>query len=262
MKTPNILTSLRPNILPKHIAVVMDGNGRWAQQRGLPRVAGHEKGAQVAEDILKMCGDKRIGILTLFAFSSENWQRPSEEVNFLMELFLQTLQEKTPKLHENNIQLRFIGDYYRFNPELQKNILAGEQLTANNTGLKLNIAVNYSGRWDIVEATRKISEQIAAGNINASQLTPAIFAKYLSLADLPDPDLLIRTGGEQRISNFMLWQFAYTEFYFTEIYWPDFNLKIFEEALTAYANRQRRFGKTGEQVLLTKNEKLELNYEY
>lgn len=258
---PHILTSSHPNILlPKHIAIIMDGNGRWAKQRNLPRSAGHEAGAKTVEEVIKLCGDKGIEILTLFAFSNENWGRPDEEIEFLMELFLQTLQQRTQTLHENNIQIRFIGDYTRFNEKLQQNIIKAQQLTANNAGLKLNVAINYSGRWDITEAARQIAQLVANKKITANEITPETFQNYLSLAGLPDPDLMIRTSGEQRVSNFMLWQFAYTEFYFTSVHWPDFNKNAFEEALMQYATRQRRFGLTAEQ--LSSMTQQESAYEY
>lgn len=228
--------------LPSHIAIVMDGNGRWAKKRNMPRIAGHQTGVKVAEKIIEFCGKNKIQVLTLFAFSSENWGRPKEEVDFLMGLFLRTLQRKVKKLHENNIQLRFIGDVKKFSPNLQEYILKSEEKTAKNTGLKLNIAANYSGRWDIFEATKQIAEKIQRGELEANHVTMDTFESHLSLAGLPDPDLLIRTSGEMRISNFMLWQFAYTEFFFTEILWPDFNEEILMDALQSYANRQRRFG--------------------
>ncbi|QLH43596.1 MAG: isoprenyl transferase [Coxiellaceae bacterium] len=237
------------NKLPKHVAIVMDGNGRWAARRNLPRVAGHQAGAKTIKEIIKMAVEKHIEVLTLFAFSSENWGRPKDEVNFLMELFAKTLQRQTRTLHKNNIQLHFIGDCTAFNPELQRRMRAAEVLTANNNGLKLVIAINYSGRWDIIRAAQQLAEQAAAGVLAPHQITAHEFQQQLCLANLPEPDLLIRTSGELRISNFMLWQFAYTELYFTDILWPDFDSNAFEAALHAYANRQRRFGLTGQQIL-------------
>lgn len=224
------------------MAIVMDGNGRWAARRNLPRIAGHQAGAKAVRAAIDVCGNKGIEALTLFAFSCENWGRPVEEVNFLMELFLKTLQRQTKNLHKNNVQLRVIGDYSLFNKKLQQRITSAQQLTSGNTGLKLNIAANYSGRWDITQAAKSLGEQIEAGKLKAGDITPAIFQQALSLADVAEPDLLIRTSGEQRISNFMLWQFAYTEFYFTETLWPDFNEEVFEQALRNYDARQRRFG--------------------
>lgn len=243
VETPPIVNkSLTAANLPKHVAIVMDGNGRWATRRNLPRIAGHQAGAKAVRAAIDICGNKGIEALTLFAFSCENWGRPAEEVNFLMELFLKTLQRQTKNLHKNNVQLRVIGDYTSFNKKLQQRILSTQQLTAGNTGLKLIIAANYSGRWDITQAAKKLGEQIEAGKIKASDITTTTFQQALNLADVPEPDLLIRTSGEQRISNFMLWQFAYTEFYFTETLWPDFNAAVFEEALRNYDARQRRFG--------------------
>ena len=228
--------------VPHHVAIVMDGNGRWAQQRELPRIAGHKAGAKAVEKAIKFCGEKKIKILTLFAFSSENWGRPQAEVDFLMSLFLKTLQRQTKILHENNVQIRVVGDVAQFSPKLQESILISQQRTASNTGLTLIIAANYSGRWDITQATRQIAEKAQQGSVRAEQIDHDFFQRHLSLADLPDPDLLIRTSGEQRISNFMLWQFAYTEFFFTNILWPDFDSAVFEQALQSYAARQRRFG--------------------
>lgn len=243
--------------LPKHIAIVMDGNGRWAQQRNLPRGAGHEAGAKAVEAAIKVCIEKHIQVLTLFAFSSENWRRPAEEVNFLMDLFLQSLQDQTNSLHENNIQIRFMGDLSRFSSNLQQRINVTQELTAHNTGLKLVIAVNYSGRWDITHAMQQIAKQIVAKKLSPAAITEDIINQYLCITDLPEPDLLIRTSGEQRLSNFMLWQFAYTELYFCPIYWPDFDKVAFELALTDYANRQRRFGLTSEQLKQTCDEQNE-----
>jgi undecaprenyl diphosphate synthase len=234
--------------LPKHVAIIMDGNGRWANRRNLPRVAGHQAGAKAVKAAIEVCVEKNIPVLTLFAFGNENWGRPSDEVNFLMELFLKTLKQQTKNLHKNNVQLRIMGDYLEFNEKLQKQILATQQITAKNNGLKLVIAANYSGRWDILEAARRLGRQIEMGRLRADDITVEDFQKVLCLADLPEPDLLIRTSGEQRISNFMLWQFAYTEFYFTEVLWPDFTAIEFEKALNSFAQRQRRFGLTGGQV--------------
>lgn len=230
-------------ILPRHIAIIMDGNGRWANARGLPRVAGHKVGAQVVRNITKVCAEKKISALTLFAFSTENWQRSAEEVGFLLEqLFVRMLDSEVANLHQNNIQFRVIGDTLRLNQKLQQKIREAQELTANNTGLKLVLALNYSGRWDIAAAARKLGEAIAAGELNAQDITIEKFHASTCLADLPEPDLLIRTSGEQRISNFMLWQLAYTELYFTEVLWPDFSAADFEQALLAYSQRNRRYG--------------------
>lgn len=234
--------------LPKHVAIVMDGNGRWAQRKQLPRVAGHEAGAESVKQIVKLCTEKGIEILTLFAFSSENWGRPNDEVEYLMNLFLQTLQQETNTLQKNNIQLRVIGDYSRFSDDLCRQIELSQQHTEQNSGLVLVIAVNYSGRWDITNAARKVGAKIAAGELHVDQLTSTVFEKYLALCDLSEPDLFIRTSGEQRISNFMLWQFAYTELYFTNTLWPDFNADEFEKALEFFASRERRFGLISQQL--------------
>lgn len=230
-------------ILPRHVAIVMDGNGRWASARGLPRIAGHKVGADVVRNITKICAEKKIEVLTLFAFSTENWQRSPEEVGFLMEqLFVRSLDNEVANLHKNNIQFRVIGDTERLSDKLQQKILDAKKLTANNTGLKLVLALSYSGRWDIVAAGRKLGEEIALGKLRAQDITIEKFHENICLYDLPEPDLLIRTSGEQRISNFMLWQLAYTELYFTDVLWPDFGQEDFEKALTIYSQRNRRFG--------------------
>jgi undecaprenyl diphosphate synthase len=234
--------------LPQHIAIVMDGNGRWAKNRSLPRVAGHRAGAKSVREIVEYAAKLGIKVLTLFAFSLENRARPQMEVNFLMELFLESLQRNTAQLHENNIRLRIIGDHHQFDSSLLRQIHAAEELTKNNTGLTLVIAINYSGRWDIVNASQQLAQQVQAGKIAPTDIDQTLFQQYLCSSDLPEPDLLIRTSGEQRISNFMLWQFAYTEIYFSRVYWPDFNHAALDEALQFYATRQRRYGLTPEQV--------------
>lgn len=236
------------NRLPRHVAIVMDGNGRWAQRQCLPRVAGHEAGAESVKKIVKLCSEKNIQVLTLFAFSSENWHRPLEEVDHLMNLFLQTLQHETENLAKNNLRLKVIGDYERFNPDLRDQILKSQQLTAHNTGLTLVIAANYSGRWDIAHACRIIARQVKEGLLHPEDINVELFQNYMSLNNLPEPDLFIRTSGEQRISNFMLWQFAYTELYFSKALWPDFTQEEFEAALEFYASRERRFGLISEQI--------------
>lgn len=231
--------------LPQHIAVIMDGNGRWARKRFLPRVAGHKRGMDAVLDLVKACVDHKIGYLTLFAFSSENWRRPADEVSFLMSLFIQGLKREVAKLHENNIKLVLIGDRSRFNTELVAQIELSERLTANNTGLTLSIAANYGGRWDILQAVNKmhIASPELAGQFDEEHLAPHLAMNYA-----PEPDLFIRTGGEKRISNFMLWQLAYTELYFTDTLWPDFDEAAFNLALASYQNRERRFGRTSEQL--------------
>lgn len=234
--------------LPRHIAIVMDGNGRWAKRRYLPRAAGHRAGVSSVRKIVDACREKNIGTLSLFAFSSENWRRPAQEVSILMELFLSTLERETEKLHQNNVRLRVIGDRLAFSTELQTRIKVAEGLTAGNTGLNLVIAANYGGRWDIAQAARRMAESVAAGELEPSDIDGEKLSAFLELSDLPEPDLFIRTGGDQRISNFMLWQMAYTELYFTPTLWPDFDEKALELALTDYSSRQRRFGYTGEQL--------------
>lgn len=237
--------------LPQHIAVIMDGNGRWARKRLLPRVAGHKRGMDAVLELVKACVDHNIAYLTLFAFSSENWRRPADEVSFLMGLFIQGLKREVAKLHENNIKLVLIGDRTRFNTELITQIELSEQLTANNTGLTLSIAANYGGRWDILQAVNKmhLASPARVGAFDEEDLAP-----HLAMHYAPEPDLFIRTGGEKRISNFMLWQLAYTELYFTDTLWPDFDASAFNLALASYQNRERRFGRTSEQLSETANE--------
>jgi undecaprenyl diphosphate synthase len=234
--------------LPKHVAIVMDGNGRWAQRQSLPRVAGHEAGAESVKQIVKLCGENGIAVLTLFAFSCDNWHRPPEEVDYLMNLFLQTLHQETANLHKNNICLRIMGDRTRFSLELQQQIDYAQELTQDNTGLTLVIAANYSGRWDVTHAVSQIAQAVHEQNLALEQINSELIQQYLCLADLPEPDLFIRTSGEQRISNFMLWQFAYTELYFSPVLWPDFDQQEFEAALAFYASRERRFGLVSEQL--------------
>jgi len=228
--------------LPRHIAVIMDGNGRWAKARRLPRIAGHKAGLEAARKIIKASADKGVKILTLFAFSSENWSRPQEEVSALMSLFIQALKTEVKKLHENNIQLRIIGNNSRLNPELQTAMQHAVALTAQNNGMILVVAVDYGGQWDIVNATQKISQKIQSGEITVDDITTEYFQKNLSTGDLPNVDLFIRTSGEYRISNFLLWQLVYAELYFSPVYWPDFDEKTLEAALQFYAVRERRFG--------------------
>lgn len=228
--------------LPQHIAVIMDGNGRWANARHLPRIAGHKAGLDAARKIIKASADKGVKILTLFAFSSENWSRPQEEVSALMSLFIQALKTEVKKLHENNIQLRIIGNNSRLNPELQTAMQNAVELTAQNSGMILVVAVDYGGQWDIVNATQNISRKIQSGEIAVDDITAEYFQKNLSTDDLPNVDLFIRTSGEYRISNFLLWQLVYAELYFTPVYWPDFDEKTLEAALQFYAVRERRFG--------------------
>jgi undecaprenyl diphosphate synthase len=236
--------------LPRHVAIVMDGNGRWAQQRSLPRTAGHREGAKAARRVVRACGERGIEVLTLFAFSSENWRRPRPEIDVLMSLFLATLRSEIRRLEETNVRLRFIGDPGAFSDTLREYMIRAERRTAANDGLTLVIAANYGGRWDIARAARRVSEEVLAGRLQPGDITADLLHHYTCLADLPAPDLFIRTGGEQRISNFLLWQMAYTEFYFTERLGPDYGADDLESACAAFASRQRRFGLTGEQVAL------------
>jgi undecaprenyl diphosphate synthase len=239
-----------PTTLPRHIAIIMDGNGRWAKKRLLPRHWGHRAGVQTVRRVVQYCAQQQgIEVLTLFAFSSENWRRPPQEVNWLFELFATALQNEINELHKNQIRLRIIGDRQAFSQRLVELITQAEQLTAQNTGLTLVIAANYGGQRDIVTATQQLAHQVVQGRLQIDEINEVIFAKHLSLADLPAPELLIRTGGEQRISNFLLWQLAYTELFFTDVLWPDFDQDTFMQALSSYGTRQRRFGRTGEQVI-------------
>jgi undecaprenyl diphosphate synthase len=226
----------------------MDGNGRWAKKRFLPRFAGHQAGLETVRRVVKYCAQEHIEVLTLFAFSSENWRRPQEEVSLLMQLFITALQREVQKLHKNNVKLRVIGEREAFPTQLQEYIAQAEQLTAQNTGLTLVIAANYGGRWDITQAAQRMAREIQQGTLQVETLNEQQFKQYLCLADLPEPDLFIRTGGEQRVSNFLLWQLAYTEMYFTETLWPDFDQAAFQQALHSFSTRQRRFGRTGEQL--------------
>jgi undecaprenyl diphosphate synthase len=233
---------------PRHVAIIMDGNGRWASLRRLPRFAGHKAGVETVKGVVRACGEKGIEVLTLFAFSSENWRRPQEEVGLLMGLFMTALEQQVRKLHEHNIRLRIIGDRSAFSRTLQERIEAAESLTGGNTGLNLVIAANYGGRWDMTQAARTIAGRVRAGGLEPDQVTPNLVQSLLSLSDLPEPDLFIRTGGEKRVSNFLLWHLAYTELYFTDTLWPDFDRQAFEGALASFRTRQRRFGQTGDQV--------------
>lgn len=233
---------MNTGMIPRHIAIIMDGNGRWARQRHLPRVAGHKAGYEAVRRVVRGCVEKQVEVLTLFAFSSENWKRPITEVSYLMDLFITALKREAQKLHEQNVQLHVIGDRSRLDQKLQKQIIKVEELTAKNTGLKLVVAVNYGGRWDIGETMRQIAVEIERGHLSSEQISLELIQKKMALADFPEPDLLIRTSGEQRISNFMLWQLAYTELYFTPVFWPDFNLEELDKAFRFFANRERRFG--------------------
>ena len=235
-------------VIPRHVAIIMDGNGRWAKQRFLPRPAGHSAGVSSVQKVVERCIAQGIEVLTLFAFSSENWRRPAQEVSLLMDLFIASLEREGQKLHKNGVRLRVIGDRSAFAPKLQDQIAASEQLTANNKRLNLVIAANYGGRWDITQATRSIAEDVKAGQLEPDDVNGELLQSRLALSDLPEPDLFIRTGGEQRVSNFLLWQLAYTELYFTPLLWPDFDEQAFDEALMSFKGRQRRFGYTGDQI--------------
>lgn len=231
--------------VPQHIAIIMDGNGRWARRRFMPRVAGHRKGVEAVRAVVSRCAERGVGYLTLFAFSSENWRRPAEEVNFLMQLFVRALEEEVVRLHENGIRLRVVGDLSRFEPGLVELIRKAEDLTAGNAGLNLTIAANYGGRWDIMQAFERL---LQAHPDQRSGFAEADLTPHLAMAYAPEPDLFIRTGGEQRISNFLLWQLAYTELYFTDSLWPEFNGTAIDAAIASFQQRERRFGRTSEQV--------------
>ena len=231
----------RTNI-PRHVCVIMDGNGRWAKKRLLPRVMGHKRGLTALENLAARCAELGVEYLTVFAFSTENWRRPEDEVSFLMKLFLQALDGKVAKMHQNNLRLKVIGNRSRFPAAIVAGIEAAERLTADNTGLTLTVAADYGGRWDILQAANQL---IAEGK---SEITEEDLSQRLSLAEAPEPDLFIRTGGETRISNFMLWQMAYAEFYFTDALWPDFDAAEFDRAISSFRVRERRFGRTSEQL--------------
>ncbi|MDD2183458.1 isoprenyl transferase [Kingella sp. SNUBH-2017] len=228
--------------VPRHVAVIMDGNGRWAKKRFLPRVMGHKKGLDALEDLCRTCAEAGIPYLTVFAFSTENWRRPADEVSFLMGLFLAALQKKVAKMHKNGLRLKVIGDRSRFPAEIQAGIRDAEALTAANTGLTLTIAADYGGRWDILQAANALIKE------GKSEISESDLAAKLMLAEAPEPDLFIRTGGETRISNFMLWQMAYAEFYFTDTLWPDFDQREMHRALESFQQRERRYGRTSEQL--------------
>jgi len=234
--------------VPQHVAVIMDGNGRWAKSKGLPRVAGHKRGKDAVRRIVESCVQLGIPYLTLFAFSSENWRRPKSEIRLLLELFLTALDNEVKELHTNGVRFRVVGDVAPFGKRIVASIDAAEKLTANNTRLTLTIAANYGGRWDIARACRKLAEMVTHGLIQPGDISPELIEKHLSTSGTPEPDLFIRTGGEQRVSNFLLWQLAYTEMYFTETAWPDFGRQQMIEAIRSFSSRQRRFGQTSEQV--------------
>ncbi len=235
-------TILAHTLIPRHIAVIMDGNGRWAKKRFLPRVMGHKRGLDALENMVKRCAELGVQYLTVFAFSTENWRRPEEEVSFLMGLFLQALQKQVQRLHENNMRVKVIGNRSRFSEPIQQGIAAAEALTAGNTGLTVTVAADYGGRWDILQAVNRLIEE------GAAEVTEEALAKHLMLSEAPEPDLFIRTGGETRISNFLLWQMAYAELYFTDTLWPDFDDAALDAAIRSFQTRERRFGRTSEQL--------------
>ena len=244
------MTETIDSALPQHIAIIMDGNGRWANRRQLPRIAGHRAGVENVRVIVERCAQLGIKGLTLFAFSSENWRRPPTEVRLLLELFSAALEQEVERLNKNGVCLQIIGDRAGFPRKLQSRIERAEKLTRNNEALTLVIAANYGGRWDITQASRQVAKEVAAGRLAPEDINEDTISKYLCLTDLPEPDLFIRSGGEQRVSNYLLWQLAYTELYFTECLWPDFDATEFDRALQSYALRQRRFGMTGDQIEL------------
>ena len=238
---------------PKHIIIIMDGNGRWAEQNGLLRSAGHKVGVKVLRNLIEHAVKLELTTITVYAFSRENWQRPKKEIELLLDLFISSLESEVKDLHENNIKLNFIGETDKFSEKLKKSMSESESLTSNNSKLTLNVALNYSGRWDIYNALLSIIDDMASKKITKNEINEELVNKKLSLADYDEPDLLIRTGGERRLSNYLLWQIAYTEMYFTDILWPDFNVDQFDLALDWYAKRQRRFGRTSEQIGENKN---------
>ena len=234
--------------IPRHIAIVMDGNGRWAKRQNRPRFWGHKRGVERVRSTVERCIDLGVEALTLFAFSTENWKRPEEEVSYLMGLFISSLKREVKRLHKNGICLRIIGDTSRFPDQLQEAITEAELLTKDNSRLFLNVAANYGGRWDITEATRAICQEVIAGELPLDEITEDRLHERISLHDLPEPDLFIRTGGEQRISNFLLWQMAYCELYFTDLFWPEFDPTALDQAIASFGERQRRYGCTGDQL--------------
>ncbi|MBB1270680.1 isoprenyl transferase [Shewanella sp. SR44-3] len=242
------LSAIVKQSLPKHVAIIMDGNGRWAQQQGRARVLGHKAGVKAVRRAVSCASQLGIASLTLFAFSSENWRRPDKEVSLLMELFFTVLQREIKLLHKNQVRLNIIGDISRFSERLQKQIHEAQCKTADNTGLILNVAANYGGRWDILQAAQKLAQQVESGEINSSQMTEEALSAHLCMQNQSEVDLMIRTGGDCRISNFILWQAAYAELVFTDTLWPDFNEQAFRDAIALFASRQRRFGLTGSQI--------------
>jgi undecaprenyl diphosphate synthase len=238
----------RSGEIPMHIAIIMDGNGRWAKRRGLPRVAGHREGVKSVRDVVEACAQLGVKYLTLFAFSTENWRRPKEEIDTLMKLLIKTLRSETEKLHKNDIKLMAIGDIDSLPKEVRQELKEAMEKTKNNKRMVLNLALSYSGRWEIIEAVKEIARDVKKGKVKIEEIDDKLFSNYLKTAGIPDPDLLIRTSGELRISNFLLWQIAYTELYITDCLWPDFRRKHLYEAIRDYQRRERRFGMTSEQI--------------
>lgn len=243
----DVLTHYSDSI-PQHVGIIMDGNGRWAQQKGMPRVYGHKKGVDAVRASVRFARQVGIKSLTLFAFSSENWKRPEDEVSGLMDLFMLVLTKEIKTLHKNNVKLRIVGDISAFSDGIQKKVADAHKLTGQNTGLVLNVAANYGGRWDIVEAAKQVANAVSTGEVELSAVNEEYFDSFTQFAEQPNLDLLIRTGGETRISNFLLWQVAYAELHFTPLYWPEFGELAFAQAVEAFAGTERRFGMTGEQV--------------
>lgn len=231
--------------IPRHIAVIMDGNGRWAKNRFMPRIAGHKRAVESVRNAVRACAERGVQYLTLFAFSSENWRRPKDEVKFLMQLFMHVLEAEVSKLHRNNIRLKIVGDLSQFDERLVQLVREAEERTKNNQQLTLTVAANYGGRWDILQA---LNQLVRAHPEKAGNYSESDFAPYLSMQDAPEPDLFIRTGGEKRVSNFLLWQLAYTELYFTDMLWPDFDAAALDTAIASYQQRERRYGRTSEQL--------------
>lgn len=248
-----LLQHLDMGRLPEHVAIIMDGNGRWAKKRAMMRSEGHAEGVNSVNRITRLASDLGIRYLTLYAFSTENWKRPQPEVDALMHLIGWTIRKETPDLVKNNVKIHLLGEIDRLPESVRQDLEAGREATSSSTGLNLNICLSYSSRWELTEATRKIAEKVKAGILNPADITEKTIEKELSTTRIPDPDLLIRTGGEQRISNFLLWQCAYSELYFTPVLWPDFDNRCFIEALLDYQNRERRFGMTSDQVKSTEN---------
>ena len=239
--------------IPVHIAIIMDGNGRWAKKRALPRVAGHRRGGETVKDIVKACAQVGVKYLTLYTFSTENWKRPKDEVSTLMRLLLRSLKREAKELHENDIRMQTIGDIKSLPEAVQNELCETIKKTAGNKKMTLNLALSYSGRWELIKAVKEIAALASEGKISENEINEANFSKFLTTKDIPDPDLLIRTSGEFRVSNFLLWQIAYTEFFITDVYWPDFDRKHLYEAIKDFQHRERRFGKVSEQI--QKNEK-------